>query len=151
MSVEVQLASGSAGLPAPAELVRWASAALKPEAQSLDLTIRIVDQDEGIALNRDYRGGDDATNVLSFAFDSPPGVEVPLLGDVVICAPVITREANEQGKSSNAHFAHMVVHGVLHLQGYDHQCDADAQRMESREAQVLGGLGFADPYFGEER
>ena len=104
-----------------------------------------MDTEEGQALNRDYRGKDYATNVLSFPYD----VEPVVFGDLVICPAVVAREAAEQGKTAEAHYAHLVVHGMLHLQGYDHENDADARRMEDQERQLLAGLGYADPYSGE--
>ena len=96
--------------------------------------------------DREYRGKDYATNVLSFPADLPPEVQLPLLGDIVICAAVVSREAREQNKALDAHWAHMLIHGTLHLQGYDHQNDADAKKMESREKRILAKLGFDDPY-----
>ena len=116
---------------------------LKPAADSL---IRLVDEAESRQLNRDYRGKDRPTNVLSFPFEAPPEVLTPLLGDLVICAPVVVREAREQGKPADAHWAHMLVHGVLHLLGYDHLEPAEADEMEALERDILAGLGFPDPY-----
>ena len=118
----------------------WARAALAGGAQ---VTIRYVDAEEGRALNRDYRGKDYATNVLSFAYETDPLT----VGDLVICAPVVAEEAVAQGKPLHAHHAHLVVHGMLHLQGYDHEASAaDAEVMEQEEREILAGLGFADPY-----
>jgi probable rRNA maturation factor len=127
-----------AGLPAAASLRAFATAAL-PRRHG-ELTIRIVDADESRRFNRDYRGKDKPTNVLSFDGDGE------VLGDLVICAPVVAREAIEQGKPARAHWAHMVVHGCLHLQGYDHEHDTDAARMEAREIRILKTLGIPDPY-----
>ncbi|WP_044410943.1 rRNA maturation RNase YbeY [Thiomicrospira microaerophila] len=131
----------------------WLSAALEPDvlSQDVELTLRIVDLEEGQQLNRDYRGMDKPTNVLSFEFDMPPGVELdddePLyLGDLVVCAPVVEREAHEQGKPLIAHWAHMLVHGCLHLQGFDHLDDDEAEEMESLEIQIMQSLGFDNPY-----
>ena len=146
MTVDVQMASVQPGLPKQAEWVRWAESALEHDRRDFDLTVRIVDHHEGLALNRDYRGGKSATNVLSFPFEPPRGVSLNLLGDVVICAPVVLREAAEQGKSVHAHCAHLVIHGVLHLQGYDHSKNDTARVMESRELSLLRDLGFSDPY-----
>lgn len=126
------------GLPSASSLRAFAQAALPRKAG--ELTIRIVSDRESRTLNHQYRGKDKPTNVLSFQGDA--GV----LGDLVICAPVVQREAAEQGKSLRAHWAHMVVHGCLHLQGYDHESDADAQKMEAREIRILSSLGFDDPY-----
>ncbi|WFE68145.1 rRNA maturation RNase YbeY [Thiomicrospira sp. R3] len=131
----------------------WLSAALAPDAlsQAIELSLRIVDLEESQQLNRDYRGMDKPTNVLSFEFDMPPGVELdddePLyLGDLVVCAPVVEREALEQGKPLLAHWAHMLVHGCLHLQGFDHLDDEEAEEMESLEKQIMQSLGFDNPY-----
>jgi len=114
--------------------------------KATELAIRIVGLEEGQALNRDYRGKDYPTNVLSFPAELPPGVALPLIGDLAICAPVVAREAAEQGKKPTQHWAHMTVHGVLHLLGYDHLEDAEAERMESLETRILASLGIADPY-----
>lgn len=146
LEVDVQYASTAPDLPAEAELARWARVALGGEAIAAELTIRIVDAAESQALNRDYRGRDQPTNVLSFPFEAPPGVSSALLGDLVICAPVVAQEAAEQGKPLQAHWAHMVVHGVLHLLGYDHEEDAEAERMEALEVERLEALGIANPY-----
>ncbi len=134
------------GLPAPASFRRWAGAALMGRKREAELGLRVVDADEGQALNRDYRGKDYATNVLSFPAELPPGLKLPLLGDLVLCAPVVAREAAEQGKPLAAHYAHLTVHGVLHLLGYDHMAEAEAERMEAEERRILAGLGIADPY-----
>jgi probable rRNA maturation factor len=144
--LDLQVASDAPGLPGEAQLQAWAEAALRDEREETELTIRIVDEPESQALNRDYRDKDKPTNVLSFPFEAPPGVACELLGDLVICAPVVAREAAEQGKSAQAHWAHMVVHGVLHLLGYDHEEDAQAEAMEALEVQILAGLDIADPY-----
>ncbi len=136
------------GIPAAASFRRWVGAALRGAGRrrASELSIRIVDADEGRAMNRAYRGRDYATNVLSFPAELPPGVDLPLLGDMVICAPVVAREAAEQGKAVRDHYAHLTVHGVLHLLGHDHVEDAQAQRMEALETRILAGLGIADPY-----
>ena len=122
-----------------ADFVRWARAAL---AGGGTVTIRLVDADEGQALNRDYRGKDYATNVLSFPYESTPRV----IGDLVICPSVVAREADEQNKPPAAHYAHLTVQGMLHLQGLDHDNDDDAQAMEDEERKILAALGFPDPY-----
>lgn len=145
-ALEVQYACDSGSLPTEAALLRWAQAALPPDAQFPGLVIRVVDEDESFRLNSQYRGKDRPTNVLSFPFEVPEGVEVNHLGDLVICAGVVNREAAEQGKPEDHHWAHMIVHGVLHLRGYDHQTDAQADEMESLEKQILEGLGIPDPY-----
>ena len=148
LSLSVGYAAPRAGVPSPASFRRWAEAALRGarRRKAAELSIRIVDTAEGRALNRDYRGKDYATNVLSFPAELPPGVDLPLLGDLAICAPVVAREAAEQGKRPRDHWAHMTVHGVLHLLGYDHVQDAEAEAMESLETRILAGLGIADPY-----
>ena len=113
--------------------------------------MRLVDEEESQTLNREYRGKDKPTNVLSFPSDLPAVVENDLLGDLVICVPVVAREANEQGKSLEAHWAHLVIHGLLHLMGYDHQTDEEALQMESRERELLQQLNYPDPYIDEDR
>lgn len=132
-----------AGIPAAASLREWANVTLGRIAG--DITIRIVDEAESHELNQRYRGKDKSTNVLSFPYDGDM-LDVPVLGDIVICAPVVQREAEQQGKEPRAHWAHMVVHGCLHLLGYDHIQDSEAEIMEARERKVLAGLGFPDPY-----
>ncbi|HZX71375.1 MAG TPA: rRNA maturation RNase YbeY [Rhodanobacter sp.] len=136
------------GLPASASFRRWVEAALHgaKRRKPAELAIRIVDTEEGRALNRDYRGKDYATNVLSFPAEWPPGVRLPLIGDLAICAPVVAREAAEQGKSVRDHWAHLTVHGVLHLLGHDHIEDPEAEAMEALETRILAGLGIANPY-----
>ncbi len=134
------------GLPAAASFRKWAAAAAEGRIRRADLAIRLVDEKEGRSLNRHYRGKDYATNVLSFPADLPEGVKLPLLGDLVICAPVVAREAAEQGKPLAAHYAHLTVHGVLHLLGLDHEDEREAEAMEQIEREVLAALGFPDPY-----
>ncbi len=134
------------GLPAAASFRKWAAAAAEGRIRRADLAIRLVDEKEGRSLNRHYRGKDYATNVLSFPADLPEGVKLPLLGDLVICAPVVAREAAEQGKPLAAHYAHLTVHGVLHLLGLDHEDEREAEAMERIEREVLAALGFPDPY-----
>jgi probable rRNA maturation factor len=147
LHVNVQRATEDPDVPDDAVMQLWAHAAAEQVlAGDAQLSIRVVDIEEGIDLNESYRRGDGATNVLSFVFEERDRIDPPLLGDVVICAPVVQREAAEQGKSMHAHFAHMVVHGVLHLLGHDHRRETPAQRMESIERSVLGQLGFEDPY-----
>ena len=146
LEVDVQLASDEDDLPDPAELRSWADAAVSGLQKDAELTIRIVDEAESALLNDSYRKKPGATNVLSFPFEPPPGVSISLLGDVVICAPVVRREAEEQSKSLSSHWAHMVVHGALHLLGYDHELASDADEMEAVETRILGQLGFDNPY-----
>jgi probable rRNA maturation factor len=153
LEVSVSYGLPRAGIPAAPSFRRWAAAACQGRILRADLAIRVVDSKEGQALNRHYRGKDYATNVLSFPAELPPGVDMPLplLGDLVICAPVVAREAIEQGKPVNAHYAHLTVHGVLHLLGLDHDNPLEAEAMEQFERDILAGLGFGDPYAGEER
>lgn len=156
LEVSVQFATRRMGVPHAASLSRWANvafaAANKHRGHALPLTIRVVGAAESRRLNRTYRGKDKPTNVLSFpaqwgirAAGRAPQPQVPL-GDLAICAPVVAREAREQGKNPRAHWAHMVVHGVLHLLGYDHENDRDASIMESREVTILSQFGYANPY-----
>lgn len=148
VALDVQYAApDSDGEPPSTEaLSTWVSAVLHGRRDDAELTIRIVDIEEVQTLNRDYRHKDAPTNVLSFPFEAPPGVDLPLLGDVIICAAIVVDEARAQGKAETAHWAHMVVHGVLHLLGYDHIEDDEAEQMEALEVEILQGLGFADPY-----
>lgn len=138
------------GVPAAASFRRWVAAALAGHGRDAELAIRIVDEEEGRDLNLHYRGKDKPTNVLSFPAEMPEGLpegmDWPLLGDLVICAPVVAREAREQGKPLAAHYAHMTVHGTLHLLGWDHEEHPDAERMEQREREILATLGVPDPY-----
>ena len=148
LEVGVSYAAPRGDVPASTSFRRWAEAALQGARHSKPaaLSIRIVGAREGRALNLQYRGKDYATNVLSFPVELPRGVASPLLGDLVICAPVVSREAREQGKAPRDHYAHLTVHGVLHLLGFDHQNERDAVRMETLETRVLATLGIADPY-----
>ncbi|MBV8659437.1 MAG: rRNA maturation RNase YbeY [Burkholderiales bacterium] len=153
LDLEVQYIAKPKGVPSKKRLRRWVEAALE-RGLDASLTIRVVDEDEGRALNRDFRSKDYATNVLSFAFnegEAMPGTDDVMVGDLVLCAPVIAREAEEQGKSVEAHWAHLIVHGVLHLQGYDHQDEVEAEAMESLETAILQSLGYDDPYISEKR
>ena len=147
-TVHLGYAVPRAGIPAPSSFRRWVEAALRgaKRRRPAELSIRVVGADEARALNRDYRGKDYATNVLSFEAELPPDLKLPLIGDMVICAPVVAREAAEQGKPAHAHWAHLTVHGTLHLLGYDHVVKAEAEAMEALETRILAGLGFADPY-----
>ncbi len=148
VNVNVQIASRAHGLPSAAQLKVWAQAALSGMEGIPELTVRVVDEAESAELNRTFRRVSRPTNVLSFPFEPPSPVQMSLLGDVVICAPVVEMEAQEQNKIVDAHWAHMVIHGTLHLMGYDHENDVDAARMESEERRILAGLGFSDPYAG---
>lgn len=145
-TIGIQYAVELPELPERDALRRWARSALEAADGAGSLAIRIVDEAESAAMNRRWRGKQGPTNVLSFAMALPPGVEVQELGDIVICAPVVAREAAQQGKPPAAHWAHMVVHGVLHLLGHDHKHEPDAQRMETLESEILARLGFSDPY-----
>ncbi|KAA6184081.1 rRNA maturation RNase YbeY [Thiohalocapsa marina] len=157
LTLDLQWASDAPELPSAEQLRAWAEAALDhsgaPSPAQPEMTIRIVDEAEGAELNAAYRGRSGATNVLSFPFELPPGLDAAgaadlpdLLGDLVICAPVVQREALQQGKPLAAHWAHMVVHGTLHLLGYDHIQAAEAARMEALETDILRRLGFSAPY-----
>ncbi|MGQ0697081.1 MAG: rRNA maturation RNase YbeY [Panacagrimonas sp.] len=142
----IQRRVAQTGIPSASTLRQWATKALGVVAG--DVTIRIVDEAEMQELNQRYRGKDKSTNVLSFPYDGE-GLDIPILGDLVICALVVAREAQEQNKDPRAHWAHMVVHGCLHLLGYDHVNDRDADTMETREKKLLAELGFPDPYHDE--
>ena len=152
LDVSVNYAAPRPGLPAAVSFRKWVGAALSHRIREADLAIRIVGTREGRALNRHYRGKDYATNVLSFPADVaegvklPKGVKMPLLGDLVVCAPVVAREAKEQGKALNDHYAHLTVHGALHLLGWDHEDEREAECMEQLERDILAGLGIGDPY-----
>ena len=151
MIIDLQIAcEQESGLPTAEQIEQWATAAVQPKSDEVEMTVRIVDEAESHALNLNYRGKDRPTNVLSFPFECPDEVELPLLGDLVICRQVVEREAQEQDKPLMAHWAHMVVHGSLHLLGYDHIEDDEAEEMESLETQIMTGLGFADPYLSEK-
>ena len=154
LDVAVGYAIPRKGLPSAISFRRWVTAALAGRIREADLAIRVVGTKEGRALNRHYRGRDYATNVLSFPADLPeglpPGVRMPLLGDLVLCAPVVAREAREQRKPLNAHYAHLTVHGALHLLGWDHADTREAEAMEQLEREILAGLGIDDPYALDE-
>ena len=144
--VDIQMASASEEAPDPQSIERWIGAAIGAQRESTELSVRIVDAEEGKALNEQFRGSTGATNVLSFPFENESPQPLPLIGDIVICAPVVAKEAREQNKALNAHWAHMMIHGVLHLLGYDHQNENDANLMESLETEIMQGLGFPPPY-----
>ena len=151
MIIDLQIAcEQETGLPTVEQIEQWATAAVQPQSDEVEMTVRIVDEAESHELNLNYRGKDRPTNVLSFPFECPDEVELPLLGDLVICRQVVEREAQEQDKPLMAHWAHMVVHGSLHLLGYDHIEDDEAEEMESLETQIMTGLGFVDPYLSEK-
>ena len=146
----IQNDDGFEDVPSDAELVKWASTAIatamRHDADGHELTIRMVGDDEMIELNREFRGKDYPTNVLSFPFEAPPGMNLPILGDIAVCVATLRREALEQEKPLAAHWAHIIVHGTLHLLGYDHIEEKDAELMEKLEIRALQQLGFADPY-----
>jgi probable rRNA maturation factor len=142
--VELQVASNSPDLPTEAQVSAWVEAAIRRD--NVEMVVRIVDEAESAELNQGYRGKAGPTNVLSFPFEAPPGIATDILGDLAICAAVVAREAQEQRKAVLAHWAHMVVHGVLHLQGYDHSEDIEADMMEAEETAILNRLGFPNPY-----
>jgi probable rRNA maturation factor len=147
LELDLQVASQAADLPSEAQFRSWCETALRQRTADSELTIRLVDEAEGLELNYTYRQRDYATNVLSFPADVPDGMlDIPLLGDLVICVPVVEREALEQEKSTQAHWAHLVIHGCLHLLGYDHIDDAEAEEMEALERTLLAELGHPDPY-----
>ena len=151
VTLDLQLACADAnGLPGESDFQRWLDAAILPFQEEAEVTIRLVDAAESQALNLTYRGKDKPTNVLSFPFECPPGIELPLLGDLVICRQVVEQEAHEQSKPLMAHWAHMVVHGSLHLLGYDHIEDDEAEEMEALEIEFMQTLGFANPYQDDE-
>ena len=149
--VEVQRACPAPGVPSPAKIARWAEAALAGRSEDAEMTVRVVDEAEGAALNARYRRRAGATNVLAFAFDAPELPSLRILGDVVVCAPVAAREAREQSKRLDAHWAHLVIHGTLHLLGYDHDESGAAREMEAIERSLLGRLGYPDPYAAGDR
>ncbi|MFO1371159.1 MAG: rRNA maturation RNase YbeY [Candidatus Competibacteraceae bacterium] len=148
LELDLQIALDMPGLPTASDFQRWAEAALAgaDDQRDVEITIRIVNEAEGAALNEAYRHKQGPTNVLSFPFEAPPDIQSPLLGDIVLCAPVVLREAISQGKTAAAHWAHLVAHGVLHLLGYDHHDETQAEAMESLEIRILKELGYPDPY-----
>jgi probable rRNA maturation factor len=146
LDLEVQYASALSDLPAESDFRCWAEAALTERREPGELVIRVVDRSEMAALNQRYRHRKGPTNVLSFPFAAPAPVTSALLGDLVICAPVVREEATQQRKQEQAHWAHLIVHGVLHLLGYEHADDTRRVLMEGQETAILSGLGFPDPY-----
>ena len=145
--LDLQQESAASSTPTPQVFETWVRAALQQSYTDLEQTIRLVDEAESRALNLQFRGIDKPTNVLAFPGDSER-LDYDCLGDLVICAPVVEREADEQGKKSDAHWAHMVVHGMLHLQGFDHQDDDQTEAMEALEIKILDTLGYTNPYNG---
>ncbi|ADJ27307.1 rRNA maturation RNase YbeY [Nitrosococcus watsonii] len=148
IAVQIQYAVPRINAPLQADFQRWVEAALLNQSKAGEVTIRVTDENEAAELNRRYRRKEGATNILSFPFEIPSCVpfDIPLLGDLIICAPVVAREALEQAKKEQDHWAHLVVHGVLHLLGFDHQQEVEAQQMEALEVTILESLGYSDPY-----
>ncbi len=148
INADIQLASDCTDTPNESDIILWVESALKAVniTDDKDISVRIIDEDESRQLNHQYRNIDKPTNVLSFPCDLPEEVDIPLLGDLAICSPVVAREAKEQGKALESHWAHMVVHGTLHLLGFDHIEDSEAEHMESIETSILTSLGYAAPY-----
>lgn len=145
-TIDIQIATNYPTLPTESELEEWVNAVLSSEGTQGAICIRFADETEIQTLNREYRDKDKPTNVLSFPFEVPEGIEDDQLGDIIICPSVIEREAKEQSKALNDHFAHMLVHGTLHLLGYDHLEDQEAQDMEAKEIQILAALNIENPY-----
>lgn len=152
LELDLQIACNAPDIPSQADFAGWVNLALQeagyqpPPGLPTEMTLRLVDREESQDLNRTYRGKDKPTNVLSFPFDGPEGVPLALLGDMVICAPLVAEEAQEQSKTGRAHWAHLVIHGTLHLLGFDHVDEDEAAEMEALEVQILARLGIADPY-----
>jgi probable rRNA maturation factor len=151
LELDLQIATDAVNnLPSEADFRLWVEKALPTVGEEFEVTIRIVDEEESHALNHEYRGKDKSTNVLSFPFEAPPGLDLPLLGDLVICTQVVEREAEEQKKELLHHWAHMTIHGILHLRGYDHINDDEADEMEAIETKLLASLAISDPYLINE-
>jgi probable rRNA maturation factor len=145
LRLEVQYAAKDSQAPSRTEFRKWIRSALKQDAE---IVLRVVGATESRDLNRNFRGRDYATNVLTFVYGNAEGGAQTLAGDIVLCAPVIESEASQQHKMPTAHYAHLTVHGVLHLQGYDHQTEVDAAEMERLETHIIEKLGYKDPYSG---
>lgn len=146
LALHVETAVSGGEVPDPADMQRWAEAALGEHLGIPEVSVRVVDEAEIAELNQRYRNKAGPTNVLSFPFEDPPGVDSQVLGDIILCAPVVAREALQQGKAEQAHWAHLLVHGMLHLRGFDHMMAHDADVMEREETRILNGLGFPAPY-----
>ncbi len=149
MNLEIQRICQSSSIPDDSQLNAWTKLGLQESNQDSEILIRIVDENESAALNQQYRQKPGPTNVLSFPFDAPENLEINLLGDLVVCAPVIEKEARQQGKSVNDHWAHIILHGILHLQGFDHIEESDANAMEALEVKLLKTININNPYFQE--
>ncbi|MFC1237362.1 rRNA maturation RNase YbeY [Vibrio sp. F74] len=153
MTIELDLqiaVTNNIDLPSKNDFHTWLSETVRLFQPQAEVTIRLVDEKESQQLNSEYRGMDKPTNVLSFPFEAPPEIELDLLGDLIICKQVVEKEAQEQNKPLSAHWAHMVVHGALHLLGYDHIDDEEAEEMESLETEIMQNMGFDDPYIDEK-
>ncbi len=146
LELDVQVNSENADIPARHVVETWVEEAIRDRGKVAELTVRIVDEAESRALNERFRRQDKPTNVLSFPAELPAAVDTPLLGDIVICAPLVAEEAEKQHKSLQSHWAHLVIHGVLHLLGHDHQDEKEAVDMEAIEVDLLASMGFSDPY-----
>ncbi|MDB1123230.1 rRNA maturation RNase YbeY [Vibrio algarum] len=151
IELDLQIAlTDEIGLPSENDFQQWLAETVRLFQPQAEVTIRLVDEQESQQLNNEYRGKDKPTNVLSFPFEAPPEIEIDLLGDLIICKQVVEKEALEQNKPLSAHWAHMVVHGALHLLGYDHINDDEADEMESLETEIMQKMGFEDPYIDEK-
>ncbi len=146
LDLEVQVNSDNADIPARHDVESWVAEAIRDRCAAAELTVRIVDEAESRALNERYRQQANPTNVLSFPAELPAEIDTPLLGDIVICAPVVAAEATASKRSTRAHWAHLVIHGTLHLLGFDHETENQAREMEAEETAILARLGFSDPY-----
>ncbi len=146
MNMDIQNVSGCDTLPKNELIIKWAEQALDKQHKEAEITLRIVNIDEGQKLNKEWRKKDSATNVLSFPVGEVIEQAPNLLGDIVICAPIVELEAKDQGKSSEAHWAHLIIHGILHLQGYDHESDEETNVMETKEIHILKEIGYKNPY-----
>jgi probable rRNA maturation factor len=149
--IEVQTVFSSPGQPDKAQIQQWVDAALRDYGKDTEIVVRIVDVHESAQLNKQYRHKPGPTNILSFPADIPEGLGLNLLGDLVVCAPVVEREAAEQHKLLAHHWAHIIIHGVLHLLGYDHIKDAEAEAMESKEINILQELSISNPYLQDHK
>lgn len=148
--ISIQIATDEAPSPKKGVLRQWANTVLKTQSKQGEITIRVVSIDEMTTLNKTFRKKEGPTNVLSFPYDIPTGIAIPMLGDIVICAKIVANEAKEQHITWEAHWAHMVVHGIYHLLGYDHETDHDAICMERLESNSMRSLGFNNPYHNGE-